>query len=158
MKKSFISIFTALIISFTLLLQVNAYNVRSKNLPCSECELVQCTKCFDNCSQCPSCQSECTTTPEFTDVDDDDELPDDHTTKQEGSAPQIVTVQGTYVGQMDSNSIEVTVADKPMALYFSEIVKAKFAEKGLKKGDPVKIQYYRNIRGQNILTSIELTR
>jgi hypothetical protein len=65
------------------------------------------------------------------------------------------TIDGIYAGQIDSNSIEVTINNRETALFFSEEVKKNFNPNGIKKGAKVKVTYYKNDKGQLILTGIK---
>ena len=64
--------------------------------------------------------------------------------------------QGIYVGQIDSNSVEIKVNGIPMAFFLSDKVKASFNFSNLSKDTLVNIDYFRNEHGQNILTTIEI--
>lgn len=64
-------------------------------------------------------------------------------------------VKGEYVGQIDSNSIEVKINGEATALYFSPEIFDTFGSKKLKSKDNVTMSFYKNENGQNILTAIE---
>lgn len=66
-----------------------------------------------------------------------------------------VTAAASYEGQIDSNSIEVKIDNKPVALFFSESVKASFKPGSFTKGAKVEVTYYKNDKGQLILTSVK---
>jgi hypothetical protein len=69
--------------------------------------------------------------------------------------PTETSASGYYVGQIDNNSIEVEINNKPTALYFSDSVKKSFNTKNFKKGTRVDVTYYKNDKGQLILTGIK---
>lgn len=69
--------------------------------------------------------------------------------------PTETSASGYYVGQIDNNSIEVKINNKPTALYFSDTVKKSFNGKNFKKDGKVDVTYYKNDKGQLILTSIK---
>lgn len=69
--------------------------------------------------------------------------------------PTETSASGYYVGQIDNNSIEVKINNKPTAMYFSDSVKKSFNNKNFKKGGKVDVTYYKNDKGQLILTSIK---
>lgn len=69
------------------------------------------------------------------------------------------TDSGRYVGQIDSNSIEVKISGAPDAIAakafrLSDGVKAKFDSYGLKSGDVIRFTYQTNEHGQGIITEI----
>ncbi|TDA64068.1 MAG: protease complex subunit PrcB family protein [Clostridia bacterium] len=69
---------------------------------------------------------------------------------------------GTYVGQIDGNSIEIEVSGAPQgqvarAFRLSDMVKSSFAGLGLESGDPVRFTYTLNEHGQAVITGIEKT-
>lgn len=76
--------------------------------------------------------------------------------KKETGKVKVTTASGTYVGQMDGNSIEVTIDGNPTAFYFSEAVKESFDAKAYKKDAKVEVTFYKNENGQTILNSIEI--
>jgi hypothetical protein len=93
-------------------------------------------------------------------VDDEEEDEDDRSEENQPQPnaevkPQVISTTGSYVGQIDSNSIEVKVDGKPIALFFSERVKQTFNPRLFKKNAKIKVEYFRNAQGQNILTKIE---
>lgn len=75
---------------------------------------------------------------------------------KEEEKPKETTASGVYVGQIDGNSIEVKVDGNPIALYFSDEVKESFNSKAYKEGSKVEITYYKNDKGQTILTNIKI--
>jgi Cu/Ag efflux protein CusF len=67
---------------------------------------------------------------------------------------------GVYQGQADSNFIEIKILGKPqetayMVFMLTGDIKNNFEKKGLKTGDAVEIEYYKNNFGQLILTWLE---
>jgi len=75
-------------------------------------------------------------------------------------ADEIVTDSGTYVGQMDSNFIEINISGVPeaqaaKAFMLSPELKAGFEDLGLNTGDAVKFDYYVNADNQNVILSID---
>lgn len=69
------------------------------------------------------------------------------------------TDSGRYVGQIDSNSIEVKISGVPDAIAakafrLSEGVKAKFNSYGLKTGDVIRFTYQTNEYGQGVIMEI----
>lgn len=67
---------------------------------------------------------------------------------------------GTYVGQIDSNSIEIKISGvpeeySPRAFRFSEEIKAMFDSYGLETNDQVWFSYVVNKDNQNVLKSID---
>lgn len=64
--------------------------------------------------------------------------------------------EGTYVGQIDNNSVEILIDGSPTAFFFSDDLKSSFNPKAFKKGNRVKIQYEKNANGQLILERIDI--
>ena len=67
---------------------------------------------------------------------------------------------GTYVGQIDSNSIEIKISGVPepkaaRAFQLADMVKDNFDRFGLETGDQVLFSFFKNDNGQLVLTSIE---
>lgn len=65
-----------------------------------------------------------------------------------------------YVGQIDSNSIEVIITNSnkkevPKVFRFSEELREKFEQYNLQEGDKVKLYYKVNKNNQNVLYKIE---
>lgn len=95
-----------------------------------------------------------------------EELPDTGQTVETGGVSDtdqdILTDSGTYVGQIDNNSIEIKIKISGVpeekaanAFRFTDTSKATFNSLELQEGDTVKFQYYVNEDEQNILISIE---
>jgi hypothetical protein len=61
--------------------------------------------------------------------------------------------EGTYVGQIDNNSVEIEINGKATAYRLSEEVKASIED--LNSGAKVKFTYFKNKNGQLVITSIK---
>ncbi len=76
----------------------------------------------------------------------------------ESAAPVVHTEQGTFLGQIDNNSIEIEVKEgtekMPKAFRLSEEIKEKFADYNLNSGDKVSFSYTTPQEGQPLLTKI----
>jgi hypothetical protein len=70
------------------------------------------------------------------------------------SAMYGIAVSGVYVGQMDNNSLEVKINGKPIAFYLSDKFKQSFKPGEFKTGENVKVYYYKNSKGQIVLTGL----
>ncbi|MEL7566264.1 MAG: hypothetical protein AAGU27_15455 [Dehalobacterium sp.] len=68
---------------------------------------------------------------------------------------KIRTDAGTYVGQIDANSIEIKVNGEPQAFQLSERLKEKFAELGLKTDDRVVFSYIPRANEQMMIIDIK---
>ncbi|MED4454485.1 hypothetical protein [Metabacillus fastidiosus] len=67
-------------------------------------------------------------------------------------SPKVISTEATYVGQVDTHTIEVTVEGEALNLQTTEI-NVNLDE--IEEGSQVMIAYYQNEDGQNILKSIE---
>ncbi|MEC2077850.1 hypothetical protein [Metabacillus fastidiosus] len=67
-------------------------------------------------------------------------------------SPKVISTEATYVGQVDTHTIEVTVDGEAINLQTTEI-DVNLDE--IEEGSQVMIAYYQNEDGQNILKSIE---
>lgn len=63
----------------------------------------------------------------------------------------LLAAEGIYVGQMDANSIEITVKGEPKAFRIEEI-KDQFPK--LQENDPVQVKYIENEHGQLMIKEI----
>jgi hypothetical protein len=82
----------------------------------------------------------------------------DHSPQEEPKDIKIDT--GTYVGQIDSNSIEINISGVPedmasRALRFSPELKDVFEQLGIQDNTPVKFEYYVNSQEQWVLVKID---
>jgi hypothetical protein len=74
---------------------------------------------------------------------------------------EMLTDSGSYVGQIDANSIEIKISGVPedlasKAFQLDESLKDNFEEKqGLQSGDQVKFTYFVDEYERNILMTIE---
>jgi hypothetical protein len=66
-----------------------------------------------------------------------------------------ISVSGVYVGQIDNNSIEVKINGKAEAFYLSDKLHQSFKPGEFKNGVNVRLYYYKNSKGQTVLTGIE---
>ncbi|MCM8711488.1 hypothetical protein M2651_10690 [Clostridium sp. SYSU_GA19001] len=80
----------------------------------------------------------------------------DNKTDKPTEKQNLTTSSGIYVGQIDGNSVEIKVDNKPTAFYFSDAVKESFDSNAYKEGCKVEITYYKNNNGQTILNSIKI--
>lgn len=64
-----------------------------------------------------------------------------------------IEVEGSYVGQIDNNFVEIKVEGEPRAFMLTDTSRDKILE--LETGDEVNIVYYENQNGQLILKKIE---
>jgi hypothetical protein len=85
-----------------------------------------------------------------------DKIEEKKETEDSKSKGQDTTASGVYSGQIDANSIEVSIDGIPTAFFFSESVKDGFNSKTFKKGDEIVIQYNKNDNGQLILEAIKM--
>ena len=67
----------------------------------------------------------------------------------------IRTDAGTYVGQIDSNSIEIKINGEPKAFQLSERVKENFEQIGLKTDDRVVFSYILRANEQSMIIDIK---
>ena len=76
----------------------------------------------------------------------------------EPATPVVHTEQGIFLGQIDSNSIEIEVNEgtekMPTAFQLSEEIKEEFAEYNLNSGDKISFSYTTPQEGQPLLTKI----
>lgn len=80
--------------------------------------------------------------------------------KGEAARPEVKTDSGRYVGQIDSNFIEIKISGVPENLaarsfMLSDKVKEEFGRYGLKKGDDVRFNYIVNDKKQNVIQEIQ---
>lgn len=73
--------------------------------------------------------------------------------------PRLELASGSYNGQIDTTSIEVTVAGGPAAFQLADSAKSEFEPLAadylnLKTGDAIRFCYYGNAQGQSIITYI----
>jgi hypothetical protein len=71
-----------------------------------------------------------------------------------------IKVTGYYEGQIDNNSIEMSIKQSsgekaPLAFRFSDSSKEAFDKLGLKRGDQVEIDYVTNGYNQNVIVSLK---
>lgn len=85
-------------------------------------------------------------------------VPETPTTEQQPQpgAEQSKEVSGEYVGQIDSNSVEIIVEGSPKAFVLNEETQQMISS--LKTKSKVSIVYTENENGQLILNKIELTK
>lgn len=117
----------------------------------------------------------CTTTeqpapqPEQTQVGESSTTPSSSTTEQQQQQTtadkqqeqpvedqKSIEATGEYVGQMDANSIEITVDGSPTAFVLNEESQKMIG--ALKTGNKVSIAYTENEHGQRILNKIEMAK
>jgi len=104
------------------------------------------------------------------DGDSDNTIPaEDNTTPTENitsptegdDSSDIRTDTGSYIGQADSNSIEIKISGIADGNYtfrvfqISEGIKQTFESLSLETNEQVLVNYYEHANGQNILTNIE---
>ncbi len=65
---------------------------------------------------------------------------------------EVATVKGMYIGQIDSNSVEIEVDGEPRAFRITDLKKSI---ETINESDPVKVQYVENEYGQLMVKSIE---
>ncbi len=104
----------------------------------------------------------CTTVEDDTNTPPLQEEPNNETEKVASDAsPTIKTDSGSYVGQVDNNSIEIRISgvqdDKLAFKVFkiSDEVRSTFESLALKKDDEVKFDYYEETIGQPVISKIE---
>ncbi|PLS18530.1 hypothetical protein CVD28_05160 [Bacillus sp. M6-12] len=68
---------------------------------------------------------------------------------------EIIKEEAAYSGQIDGNSIEVITDSETMALQLGEVEGIDWSS--IEEKAPVIISYYKNNKGQNILTKFEIT-
>ncbi len=71
------------------------------------------------------------------------------------SATYGISVPGVYVGQIDNNSIEVKINGKPTAFYLSDKFVQSFKPDEFKAGADIRVFYYKNSKGQVVLTGLQ---
>lgn len=74
--------------------------------------------------------------------------------KEEAVQKEIVKEEAAYVGQIDSNSIEVNTESKTLALQIGEVTDVDW--KNIKKNAAVVVEYYKNENDQHVLTNITI--
>jgi hypothetical protein len=74
-----------------------------------------------------------------------------------GLFKKIEIKKGTYAGQIDSNTIEVNINGKPVAMHLTPLISGNFAVEAIKIGSEVELMYMSTGKGQNILFFIEET-
>jgi hypothetical protein len=86
----------------------------------------------------------------------------DENTGEESSQTEenIKTDSGRYVGQIDSNFIEIKISGVPdekaaKSFKLSDEIKANFEEYELETEDNIKFNYIENENGNNVIVSIE---
>jgi sporulation protein YlmC with PRC-barrel domain len=81
--------------------------------------------------------------------------PNDHKLPQADSENnmEIIQTEGTYIGEIDSNMIEVKTEEGHIPLIVSE--ESNDIQGKLKEHSTVKISYYKNNQGQFILVNID---
>jgi hypothetical protein len=62
--------------------------------------------------------------------------------------------EATFVGQVDSNSMEVTIDNELTVLFLSESIKASFNLGDLKNGNKIEVTYYENDSSQLVVSVI----
>lgn len=76
----------------------------------------------------------------------------------EKTPPEMVTVNGEYVGLADNNFFEAKIKETPrgyMVFMITDEVRAKFESLDLEEGDAIKLKYFENEYGQNPLIEID---
>lgn len=87
-------------------------------------------------------------------------VPSDNANAENQSEAEMKTDTGTFQGQIDSSFIEIKISgvpdDKALGVFMlSEEIKASLEQLKLEKGVDIKIQYYKNENGQDVITLIE---
>ncbi|WP_246946172.1 hypothetical protein [Bacillus pinisoli] len=77
-------------------------------------------------------------------------------TKKENSQPTLVREEATYVGKVDSNSIEVNTEFKTLTLQIGKVKNVDW--NSIEKNAHVIVEYYKNENNQYVLTNIEITK
>lgn len=72
-----------------------------------------------------------------------------------GAVPEILEGDGVYVGQIDSNFIEIEVDGQAQAFMLGP--ESAYPLEDLQTGDEVAISYYKNDHGQLIIIALQLT-
>ncbi|WP_456273196.1 hypothetical protein [Bacillus sp. AK031] len=89
-------------------------------------------------------------TNEIASVDDDAE----EKTESVQSEEETITLDGTFVGQVDPQSIEFKTAEE---IYILQTMEAEVDFNTVPEGSSVTVEFYENEAGQNILKNIEVT-
>ncbi|WP_456277182.1 hypothetical protein [Bacillus sp. AK128] len=76
--------------------------------------------------------------------------------KQEEKSPEIIKEEAAYVGQVDSNSIEVHTETKTITLQIGEVKDVDWSI--IEKNTHVVIEYYKNDNNQYVLTDFSFTK
>ncbi|MCF8019423.1 conserved protein of unknown function [Petrocella atlantisensis] len=97
---------------------------------------------------------------EVTEEATEDTLPEEEPAMEEELEEDMETTTGIYVGQIDSNSIEVEITDISAedtfkAFRFSETVKANFGDYNLTEGDRISISFKLDENNASIIHDIE---
>lgn len=96
-----------------------------------------------------------------TETNDTTPAENDSTPKEGESSPGELTDSGSYVGQVDSNSIEIKLSGVPddnnayKVFELSEELKSTFENLSLETNEQVRFNYHEQENGQPVLTSIE---
>lgn len=141
MKKTTSLLLSVLVTVLTLFFGSHTYTVES-------------TGSSNYCVQ----QTATSTTPDFVPTNEEEGDDDDQEDfSQEGSSSQeSVSSSGIYIGQIDNNSLEISIDSKPTAFFMSDTVKAALNPNTLSKNTHVKLQYIKSVHGQNFLTKLEI--
>lgn len=96
---------------------------------------------------------------------DGEELPptsvqSDNANTENESKSEMKTDTGTFQGQIDNSFIEIKISGVPdekalRVFMLSEEIKSSLEQLKLEKGADIKIQYYKNENGQDVITRIE---
>lgn len=86
--------------------------------------------------------------------------PSDNPNAENQSESEMKTDTGIYQGQIDSSFIEIKISgvpdDKALRVFMlSEEIKASLEQLKLEEGGDIKIQYYQNENGQDVIMLIE---
>lgn len=75
--------------------------------------------------------------------------------KEETPAPALQTNTGTFLGQMDRNSIEIEINEQTQAFELAEAIKDDFTDFALQIGDKVSFTFETPPEGRPLITKIE---
>lgn len=142
-KKSASLFLSILVTAVTLFFGSHTYTVDSANTASGGCSISD---------------AACALNPELLTLDDEEDEDDEKLSEEYNKQQEDTAVEGLYVGQIDNNSVEISVKGKPMAFYLSDVVKFAYNFSSIKKNTAVKIKYFKNDKEQNILTSVEVVK
>ncbi|MDR3289068.1 MAG: hypothetical protein LBT22_06530 [Peptococcaceae bacterium] len=81
--------------------------------------------------------------------------PDKEKPAEEEPAAGVKTNSGVYVGQLDSNSIEIEVNGQSQVFRLNSELKENFEQLAIEEGETVKFRYEINQNGQSVIREIE---